>query len=419
MATVYSVASDSMCGATFSPDRSYLVFASRSDEGDAWTGLCSGNKVLDAPVASLRGFDAQREEGRAAARPYRLVHPIAIERLRLGIEPDPAADAYWHPPLVLVDWVAQAVAKDGVPDEAPRVPVSLTRSTSVSFASEEEGRRLIAADDDFFGSLTPTDRALRMARLRDAPHGLFVAFAQTHVRRWDDDAVEKAMEAVSEVGAALDALQLDRLLPPDIRLVLTSGGEELSAAGYTRGDSIFTSAVYRGFPRVLAHEIFHLVSKRHPAIRERVYAEFGFYPIPPLELPSGLRTKRITNPDSLYLDHAVPVSHAGRNRYAVEIWVGEPGRSARMGLETANPKILLLDEQGRLPDGEPELFEWSDLADLAQQPRAGFSIDPEEVAAEQFAWMMLRDAELLPRHRPLLEILGGQEKSVAVERLSP
>jgi hypothetical protein len=62
---------------------------------------------------------------------------------------------------------------------------------------------------------------------------------------------------------------------------------------------------------MLAHEVFHLLSRSNPALRDRLYAAIGFEPCGEVRHPATLAERRITNPDAPINAHAIEVSLDG------------------------------------------------------------------------------------------------------------
>ena len=87
------------------------------------------------------------------------------------------------------------------------------------------------------------------------------------------------------------------------------------AAAYTRGSSIVLPTKVMKYEsasldRLLAHELFHLLSRHDGAVRSRLYAIIGFELCEPIELPPSLAPRRITNPDAPLIDCTIGLTAA-------------------------------------------------------------------------------------------------------------
>ena len=99
---------------------------------------------------------------------------------------------------------------------------------------------------------------------------------------------------------------------PDIDLVKTSGEEEFGAA-YTRRHAIMFPESMASLPTtdpgglfLLAHEVFHVLSRTDPLLRDDLYA-LGFKTVDGFEYPAELEDRRISNPDAFEYFHSLTV----------------------------------------------------------------------------------------------------------------
>ncbi len=88
---------------------------------------------------------------------------------------------------------------------------------------------------------------------------------------------------------------------------MTTGKEEGNAP-YTRGNAIVIpkslfqkSALY--IQQILYHETFHIISRNHPGLRDRLYHLIGFESCGLIQLPVSEDWDRITNPDEILADN--------------------------------------------------------------------------------------------------------------------
>ena len=156
---------------------------------------------------------------------------------------------------------------------------------------------------------------------------------------------------------------------------------------------------------VLAHELFHVLSRNNPAWRERLYASFGFRRCATVSVPPAVADLRLTNPDAPQSLHTIAVVYGGR-------WVTclpyvsfmSTQIDPRAGfLNQIAPAWLLTQRDGddctvTFPGGlEPEKLEG-----LYQQigRNTDYLFGPEEILADNFALLAFRlaapDLPLLP-----------------------
>ncbi len=178
--------------------------------------------------------------------------------------------------------------------------------TLLRLASASEGRAILAAEDDFTRALGGFDRSFRMrtsAPVGDADLRRFLGEQAVDFTGEEEAAWEEAISAVAHGARGLGAI-----LPREVLIVKTTGREERDHA-YTRANAIVLPAArvqrLRGESalRLLAHELFHIASRKTPALRDATYALLGFAPVGPITPPPELDASRMTNPDAHALGH--------------------------------------------------------------------------------------------------------------------
>jgi hypothetical protein len=302
--------------------------------------------------------------------------------------------------LVLAAWLAHA---GDAPASAP----------GLVFASVEQGRAALTQRDDFVERLSAFDRDARAGRANVTTEQ-FLAAVSASVRAWP--AAERAAveAAYQSVRPQIESLALP--WPARILLIRTSGEEEGGAA-YTRGDAIVLppSAFERDarpLASVLAHELFHVLSRDNPALRERAYAAIGFVPCGEVPLPTALRPLRITNPDAPRNDHCIEVEVDGARRQAAPIlFAGEaydPRRNAPF-FDYLQLRLLVADAGGRYDDAHPRLVAIRDVRNFYEQVgrNTNYVLHPEEILADNFALIVTQ-----ARGAPSPEVLANIEKAL-------
>ncbi len=288
--------------------------------------------------------------------------------------------------------------------------VKISGETIVTFATPDEGRSILTTRDDFIRALSPFDRAARVKTADAVSEKIFLEFVGRSVLDWTE--AEKA-----SIGSALERLQVpfDRLAlpwPKAIYFVKTTGQEEGGAA-YTRDHALILPQTMLASnrppsPRLIAHELFHILSRGNPGLRERLYQAIGFVKCSEIELPEPLRNRRITNPDAPANDHCIRVQVGGAEVWAVPIIFSRTERYdvARGGefFFYMQSQLLLIDRQGNSPNAKPmdaalqrpHLVDFGDVRGFYEQVgrNTEYIIHPEEILADNFAMLVLGDQDV-------------------------
>ena len=111
--------------------------------------------------------------------------------------------------------------------------------------------------------------------------------------------------------------------PEKILIIKTTGLEEGGAA-YTRGNAVIlpmseNSGNVSDLQKNIAHELFHVLTRANPILRERLYAVIGFAKCDEVEFPAKLAHRKITNPDAPKNDHCIRVKAERTECWAIPI----------------------------------------------------------------------------------------------------
>jgi hypothetical protein len=311
---------------------------------------------------------------------------------------------------------------------ACQAQIKLSGDTSVTFATADEGRKVLTARDDFVRALSPFDRAARMKTAGEVSEKAFLEFVGRNVLDWTE--AEKVL-----VVSALERLRtpFDRLAPPwpkAICFIKTTGKEEGEAA-YTRDQAVVLPQNMLVpdrplSPRLIAHELFHVLSRSNPGLRDRLYQVIGFVKCPEIEFPEVLRDRKITNPDAPANDHCIRVQIAGADVWAVPILYSRTERyDVRQGGEFLSymaSQLLLVDREGNSPvakpvyvGSQPRLVDFDQVSGFYEQVgrNTEYTIHPEEILADNFTMLVMEDQNV-----PSPEILQ-KLRDVLTEKATP
>ena len=222
-----------------------------------------------------------------------------------------------------------------------------------------------------------------------------MAWLPAQQQRWRK-ALERILPRLNEIGLKL---------PPDVLLISTDGSESESTP-HTRFNAVvlpqhadlgqFTDS------ELLAHELFHVMTRYSPELVDRLYALIGFEPINDLQWPVAWQERRVADQDAPRLNHAMRVNIHGEPALVVPVaWVRRTVTHAGqatvesqtdMGLVEVTPGVGNLPSSVRAVQGEPV---WHAMADVAQYRlklggNTDYILHPEEVMADNFMFLISR-----------------------------
>jgi hypothetical protein len=268
------------------------------------------------------------------------------------------------------------------------------------FASVAQGREVLETPDDFVKQMSRFDRQVRMRSQKDPGQESLLKFVSAEVIEWRQPARLEYQAAIQSLDTALAKLNLPS--PGPILLIRTTGREE-SGAAYTRGKSIVLPVVHRGQKdRLIAHELFHVISRNFPGLRDELYATIGFRKCPPVSLPASFAQRKVTNPDAPEIQHVIDVQLSDNQRvtvapalYANRDYDAELKMSIFSNLETRLMQVVE-NREGRyvasMKDDQPVMY-GLDLPDFVRQVGSNSpgNFHPEEIMANYFSRLVVED----------------------------
>lgn len=270
------------------------------------------------------------------------------------------------------------------------------------FASPEQGRTLLSDRDAYVQRLSPFDRQARRQSAQPVDEAEYLEFVRGEVREWEADEQARISAVLRSLNRPLSTFSL----PPiaEIQLIHTTGREE-SGAAYTRGTAIvlpasrLRSSNEPQLRTLLAHELFHIISRYDSELRDQLYGLIGFAASNEIELPNSLADRRITNPDAPIIEHVLQLKIADEKTASVAPVLYAKGaydpdvQSSVFAYLDFQLMEVEQDENGRfkavLRSGQP-VFHSPSEPDFARQigRNTSYIIHPEEVLADNFAMLV-------------------------------
>jgi hypothetical protein len=306
--------------------------------------------------------------------------------------------------------------------QAPQVPAiasscaeSHVLSTRVTFADLHRAQRILGHKDQWARQLSDFDMGARQKTAEPTDLKEFLDFAAGASRRWT--ALEKA-NWNALVGKLSDAMKGLNVHLPSIDVVKTSGEEEFDGA-YTRRHAImlpesWATSLPMTDPRraffLLAHELFHVLSRTDSHLRDDLYALLGFKTVDGFEYPAELEDRRLSNPDAFEYLHTLTVQSGSESVDVMPVIQSLLPLNEIIQLPNffdALDIVLLSVDAGTgeaLRDGNGDLIKYS-FGNTNWIPlmlrNSSYIIHPEEILADNFATLMeWRSDGVLPPANP-------------------
>ena len=284
---------------------------------------------------------------------------------------------------------------------------------SYRYASAEEGRQILLSNTAFFQSLTQNDIDWK-TRCSGKTIEEFRTFSANQIQDFTDEE-KKALDAViTLIEARFYGLGIG--LPPmeEVTFIKSTMDDEGGAGGYTLGNSIYLSSfiletladLRRGnqpyppdyneyisliAPSLIAHELFHCLSRNDAWFRQRLYSLIGFTVMDhEVEFGPTVRNMLMENPDVERYDNWAEFTINGEKRRCILIAVYECSFAEAAA---TNPDASFFDYSKSVlvplddPDTMIPIEQASDFYQIVGQ-NTDYLVAAEECMADNFGYLI-------------------------------
>jgi hypothetical protein len=281
---------------------------------------------------------------------------------------------------------------------------------AIVFTTIEQGRERLKSRDDFVARLSPFDRSARLKTDKDVSERDYLQFVGESVLAWTSD--EKAVVEYAWAALAPKLEEMSLPFPETVYFIKTTGAEE-GGQEYTRGKEIvlptsaLTAASQASLKATIAHELFHILSRNAPELRERLYAVIGFQPCGEIPFPPALASRKLTDPDAPRIDHCIRLLANQGSVWAVPLLFSKMARYdvAEGGtfFQSAELQFLIVRRANTSPSSaasydvaNPELLDMDHVHGFYEQVgrNTKYIIHPEEILADNFRLLLLGKADV-------------------------
>lgn len=284
---------------------------------------------------------------------------------------------------------------------------------TVHMADSASAAALVLPPDNYTRELSPFDLAIRLNR-EGSQESDYLAAAAANVQDWREGEELQLRNIFRHLDSLLQSAGYYFPLPDTLHLISSGTKEEFGAEGYTRNNMILLNTSVLPLSRQLvAHELFHVMSRYHPKWRDAMYAVFHFKPCNNISYKPAFSGKVITNPDCPYLMHYITVPIDGKKQdLSLVLYSGIDYKSGGSINDYARLGLLALEgkAQKKKPvlqkNGQPLVYELDQVPDFFNQvgKNSAYILHIEELCAEHFA--ALCSGQQLPQPEYLHKMAG-------------
>lgn len=279
-----------------------------------------------------------------------------------------------------------------------------TNNPFFRFATKAEAQMLITDIDEYTNGWNQFDICSRLQN-KEGRKSQLLTLAMSSVQNWSDTEKKKVTNAFNAIVASIKKQKLALSFPDEIILIKTSMQEEGGASAYTRknwiaiGENVLNNTQDAQMQLLLAHELFHILTRHDLNFKKSVYQTIGFTVMDhEILFPIDILEKRISNPDISRYDSYAPLTVNGKTQnYTMMIYTDRPYEDGdffdyiKIGLIPLNEQFIPIQE-----NGETIIIPIEQAEDLYEKigKNTDYVINPEEVLADNFAFMIVEKKDL-------------------------
>lgn len=261
--------------------------------------------------------------------------------------------------------------------------------------TKNEASQVLSQPDEYTNNLNPF--SLMAMRLRSSAD--YLRTVENTTLEFTENEIRTLNTQIDEVNNALNALGLN--IDLEISFAKTQGLESMGMP-YSRHNAVVLTAPYlhafnsgMRIPNVnmgtgiVAHEIFHIISRSFPQLRAGMYNIWNFYYEPELRVPLQV----IINPDAPNCNYKVNVIYQGREISVTPMILVQ--EQTQMGMMNADKKLYF--------NGQAIHRDSTNYMEVTGAPAETSAYHPEEISAEAFR-LIIEGADFQRKDR-VLEVL--------------
>ena len=302
--------------------------------------------------------------------------------------------------------------------EEQKETVLSSDTVNFHFASVEEAKKLVSAEDNFTKHWSNFDIVSRLGDPKGTKQQL-KEYEANELREWTDEEKKMITDFMYKINETIRQEKFQLPFPQQITLVKSTLKDEGEAAGYTRENWI---ALYDKVGQIdelrrhelILHELFHILTRHTIEFKRMAYSTIGFEVAEKeFEYPEELQVKRITNPDIAKFDSYATFNVNGESKKcAMVLYHDRPYTEGRF-FEYVKVGFVPYDENFKAirdKEGKVVVYDMKEVKDFFDKvgKNTGYIIHPEEILAENFVIAFLnqdpvKTPELRERLRQVLK----------------
>jgi len=266
-----------------------------------------------------------------------------------------------------------------------------TAKIKARFASVEEGRQLMRNRTLYHEQINEKNLAF-MIQKKGGTLEEFIDYAAEQVQLFEPEEEKLISDSLAWMQAQMEKHGLALPDPGTITFVKSTGKEAAGAAGYTSEGAIFLTSEFTGLTEdqareMIAHEIFHCLSRLFPEFRQAMYSLIHFKVLDQdIDIPREIWDEIMANPDVEHHDSTATFTINGEKKECYLVFLTDAV------FEKPGDIFINSAYVGIVPIGEAVIYRADEVEDFwdVVGRNTNYAEDPEEIMATVFGKMIMR-----------------------------
>lgn len=275
---------------------------------------------------------------------------------------------------------------------------------TIEFATVDQAKKLLTTEDAYTRAWSKFDIESKSNKVGSTREDFFTHTA-AQTMEWTDEEKQKLEDSFARIMKSINDQKFNLQLTESVSLVKTTSKEEGGAVGYTRNNYIVLTESMKGMSSensdyLLAHELFHVISRKKPELRKKLYSLIGFKMMNEVPYPDAIAEYRISNPDAIQNDSYINLTVGEEQVSCMMILYADRPYDGGSFFNYLNIGFLRLEGESSMKpvigaEG-PEIYALSEVSGFYEQigRNTNYIMHPEEIMADNFTYAVLGKEEL-------------------------
>jgi hypothetical protein len=259
----------------------------------------------------------------------------------------------------------------------------------IQLTDSADGAKCLSKPDAYSASFSTFDMNGRFGDQKNHTQKEYLQLAAKQTSAWPEADQKTIREGFANIEMYINRSGLQLFLPDTILFIRSTCNEEFGAGGYTRGNAIVINQKESLPTTLIAHELFHVISRKTPLLRNALYADIGFKKCNPIDVKTPLAGLNITNPDCPVIEHYTTI---GNEDVVLILHSKRPYTGGDVFSEYVAVSLMVVEgdannKKAVLKDGKPVVYNVESKPELFDiiGTNTPYILHPEEICAEHFA----------------------------------